>query len=427
MELLALLYKQYILDFPTELLLACVLFLIPLAKRSPAKIRVPLNIVMYFVLAGFLQWVISLGIPREFGLIFLFILAIAFFFATAQITLWDAMFGAACAYAVQHLAYSLHTLAASFATDGVAPVLMEGLVKGAVYLLCYILFARNISSRGQFGTVPRGALTSVVLILPVAFWLSILAGNYLVPDGVALYLICRLYGALCCIFVLWVQTSIRKNYFLQQQFEAERLLWGEAKKQYEISKENIELINQKCHDLKHQVAALRAVQDENVREQSIQEIEKSVMLYDSVVKTGNEVLDTVLTEKSLICERQNISWTCMADGRQLAFIDVVDLYTMLGNALDNAIECVSNLTDPEHRVIAVTLYTKKDILILQIENYFDGAPVFEDGLPKSTKEQTGYHGYGLRSIRRTAEKYGGSVSVDIGDQIFLLCIVIPLP
>ena len=112
------------------------------------------------------------------------------------------------------------------------------------------------------------------------------------------------------------------------------------------SAENVDLINRKCHDLKHQIAALRRISDRREREESIQALEQSVMIYDSVVKTGNDILDTVLTEKSLLCESRGITLTCVADGDCLDFMDGVDIYTIFGNALDNAIESVTPLDDP---------------------------------------------------------------------------------
>ena len=231
---------------------------------------------------------------------------------------------------------------------------------------------------------------------------------------------------LCCFFVLWVQVGSRRRERLQEELAVQRQLQQKQKEQYELSRENIALINRKCHDLKHQVAALRTVRDETEREASLQEIERSVMIYDSIVKTGNEVLDTVLTEKSLLCEKEHITMTCVADGSKLGFMDAVDLYTIFGNALDNAIESALTIPDPERRVIAVTVYTRSSLLLIQLENYYEGSLTFADGLPVTTKEHNGYHGYGMKSIRFTAEKYGGVVTVNTADNLFILRVSIPM-
>ena len=174
------------------------------------------------------------------------------------------------------------------------------------------------------------------------------------------------------------------------------------------------------------MAALRTVRGEEAREASLREIERSVMIYDAIVKTGNEVLDTVLTEKSLLCEREHITMTCVADGSKLDFMDAVDLYTIFGNALDNAIESVTAIPDPERRVIAVTVYTRSSLLLIQLENYYEQPLTFTDGLPVTTKGQNGFHGFGMKSIQYTAEKYGGIMTVHAEDHLFILRVSIPM-
>jgi sensor histidine kinase regulating citrate/malate metabolism len=117
----------------------------------------------------------------------------------------------------------------------------------------------------------------------------------------------------------------------------------------------------------------------------------------------------------------------VADGKQLEFIDPVDLYTILGNAIDNAIEAVRKLEEPDHRVVSVTIYAKQHMSVLQIENYYEGELHFAGGLPVSSKQDHRYHGFGVKSIRSTVEKYGGSISIDTENHIFLLCILLPTP
>ena len=107
-------------------------------------------------------------------------------------------------------------------------------------------------------------------------------------------------------------------------------------------------------------------------------------------------------------------------------MDPIDLFTLFGNALDNAIESVRKLSNPEKRVIALTLYSKPNMAVIQLENYYEGEIVFSDSVPVTTKDDAPNHGYGVRSIREIAGKYGGSVSIDTQDGIFLLCIVLPL-
>ena len=107
---------------------------------------------------------------------------------------------------------------------------------------------------------------------------------------------------------------------------------------------------------------------EREREDYLDEIERSIQIYDSTItiETGNEVLDTVLTEKSLYCEQHQITMTCVADGSKLGFLDGVDVYAIFGNALDNAIESVSKVPEPEKRLIAVSVWSRSGLLLIQV-------------------------------------------------------------
>ena len=96
-----------------------------------------------------------------------------------------------------------------------------------------------------------------------------------------------------------------------------RIFSGDSKKEhYRIAKENIDIINRKCHDLKHQIAALRDMCTKEEREKYIEEIQDSIQIYEAMVKTGNDVLDTILTEKSLACKENDIVVSCVADGKR---------------------------------------------------------------------------------------------------------------
>ena len=197
--------------------------------------------------------------------------------------------------------------------------------------------------------------------------------------------------------------------------------------QYQQSRESIELINRKYHDLKHQIAALRAEPDAGRRSAWLDEMESDIIAYEAQNKTGNQVLDVLLTGKSLYCQKHGIEFTCVADGAVLDGLGPMDLCTIVGNALDNAIESVKKLPDRQQRLIHVTVARQKGFALLRFENYYQGELQFENGLPLTTKGDTVYHGYGLKSIRQTARKYGGTVTVHTRKNWFELKVLLPLP
>ena len=214
---------------------------------------------------------------------------------------------------------------------------------------------------------------------------------------------------------------------LSERTEKETIarLARERQTQYEFSREVMELINQKSHDLKHQMLALSMLPDEE-RQRQLKETKQMVELYDAVVHTGNEALDTLLTEKQIYCVKRDIRLSCTVRSEKLEKVALVDLYVLLGNALDNAIESVERLEQPEMRNISLTILDRGDMLYMQVENYYDGILRFDEDMPQTRKEDTLNHGFGLRSIRTIARQYGGTMDIRTEDNLFFLDLVIPI-
>ena len=97
--------------------------------------------------------------------------------------------------------------------------------------------------------------------------------------------------------------------------------------------------------------------------------------------TTKQPLDIILSEKSLLCEKYKIKFSCMIDGDKLERISPGDIAAIFGNALDNAIESVTPLDDPEQRTIAVSVFSRAGLVLFQMENYYQGALNFDGDLP----------------------------------------------
>ena len=409
--------------FTANILLLSALMMIPLEKRRHFWPRA--------VLGAAACLAFSLVFPHSVVKYVVELLAVglAFVFFSCAISLPDAAYCMVCAYAVQHFASALYMLVLRSGRGAPAFSLVYLVCCGVPYALFYFFFARKMPESGHYHVDIKFSLISTALVLITALWLSEVAGDIFNRDGSPLYYVCKAYAMLCCFFVLWVQVAQKQKLKAQQALSLQQQIWKQQRAQYELSRKNIEVINRKCHDLKHQVSALRSVIPEREREDYLDEIERSIQIYDSTItiETGNEVLDTVLTEKSLYCEQHQITMTCVADGSKLGFLDGVDVYAIFGNALDNAIESVSKVPEPEKRLIAVSVWSRSGLLLIQVENYFEGTLAFEDGLPVTSKEDKDYHGFGIKSIRYAVEKYDGCMGIYPENNLFLLRISIPIP
>lgn len=196
--------------------------------------------------------------------------------------------------------------------------------------------------------------------------------------------------------------------------------------QYKNAREAMDVINYKYHDLKHHIIALRAEENAERRNKYLDQMESELQDYESQNETGNQILDVMLTTKNLYCQKHGITMTCVVDGTLFDFMKAMDICSIFGNALDNAIECELKIPDKQKRLISVTAYAQKNFLIIRFENYYEGNLHMKNDLPSTTKKDERFHGYGLKSLRYTVNKYGGAVDVGTSEQWFQLKILIPI-
>ncbi len=194
---------------------------------------------------------------------------------------------------------------------------------------------------------------------------------------------------------------------------------------YRNYQETINLINIKYHDLKHQLAGLRSETDPEKRAAWIDTLSAELEQYKPETQTGNQVLDGILDQKMPMIRKNGIKFTCVADGKILAFMHVTDICTIFGNALDNAIENLIVNVEPERRLIHMSVSMHRQFVYISIANYCDHPVAIVDGFPLTTKQDKKNHGFGVKSIAYTAEKYGGSVNFGVDHDMFEIKILIP--
>ena len=207
----------------------------------------------------------------------------------------------------------------------------------------------------------------------------------------------------------------------EEQIGVLHQLWRQDRAQFESVKANMDVINMKCHDLKH---ILDRIEDKLTGEEAAS-LREAIQFYDANIKTGNEVLDVVLCEKAMTCQKSGISFSCMADGEKLDFLTPVQTYTLFGNIIDNAVEAVKPLP-LEERVISLSCWEEKDSLVVEESNYFSGRLELDHGLPATSKGDSSRHGFGTKSIQYIAAQYGGTMDIKVVDNMFFLTVRFPL-
>ena len=329
-------------------------------------------------------------------------------------------------YAIQYLASNFGLLLYTF-TDAipspigyVADAAVWLCTRGIVYTVMFFILRRRRFEEGYYQGNKRNKVILVFLVIIVFICLSRLSIDD--PNRSAFAKIAEpIYAMLCSAFIITVELNMAQNDVITKELLDVKELLHQEREQYLMTKENIEIINEKCHDLKHQISFLR--QDKS--DKYISEIEKAVMIYDSTVKTESAVLDILLTEKKLQCEAKNIKLTTVVNGKLLDFMDETDVYSLFGNALSNAIESVSAFPQEDMRHIALNVKKVGGMCSIHVENPYVGEIVFSDDLPETTKDKN-WHGYGMKSMNRVVNSYGGVLTVTAKNGIFTLDILMPI-
>lgn len=421
-----------------EMLAASFCFFIFLKKRNHFWIRVVISVGVLFA-ASLIIYPYFTDITNVYNwvwFVFIFALIIAICFFCCEITWKDAVMAASCGALLQHTASSLFIVVFY---QGIIPefsgIRYWGMFAG-VYFLGTFLIARKLLDQGHYHVSKANAAIMAVTVLTIVLVLSVLVKSTTIDvigvgtankEYIKLFRLNQIYALGACVLVLALESILQRELRIQQTLSENKNLWTQRQLQYEMSRENIAMITRKCHDMKHQIEALIQTESHSQRRRNfIEEVQDMIQVYDSDVHTGNEALDTILMEKGLYCKVHHIDWTCVADGKLLEFMDVVDLFTVMGNALDNAVESVEKRDKDQYKSIGVRVWKKDLFAVIQVENSFEGELKMKNGLPLTSKADKENHGIGIRSIKSIVEKYQGTVSVRVQDGNFVLTILLPI-
>lgn len=360
------------------------------------------------------------------------VLAAAVVYACYDTSAWMALFCGSAGYTLQNLASVVEDFAkeaTGFSSLGLGlpfELAVSAVCVAAIYALCYRLFIGRLASYGITDIRDRGVLLVMLVSILVEIVFDMLNGELakagFLSAGVVVY---QVIQATLCLFILYVEYEMLFRRHLEVDVAAMARTMEEERRHYELARDTVEAINVKCHDIRHQIRQLGG--EGRVDRGFLDEVAREVSIYDAVVKTGNDPLDVILTEKSLLCEREGIALSVVADGSALGFMAPADVYSLFGNAVDNAMEAVRRLDDPSKRRIDVSVRSAGEMVAIHVENYFAGPLAFEDGLPRSTKGDAANHGFGTLSMRHVAERYGGSLAVKVQGEIFHLNVLVGRP
>ena len=271
--------------------------------------------------------------------------------------------------------------------------------------------------------------------LPVNFWrlllflflppFGILSGPMLFTDAVSssqterdslffawLFVLCMLY---------WIVLLLAIPVLARQQDLEQRAHFSQMRRQYYrmVDQQQKEARKLK-HDMRNHLTALSGLQGKD-RDQYLQELLDAPALNMKVTFCQNQTANVLLAAKAEQAQELGASLDIQADIPILPGIDPMDLCSLLGNALDNALEAVAKLPE-EQRRISFRARTQKGLFAAKIQNTCVPSPDHERAgrLPKTWKKDSINHGLGLSNMREIVERYGGQIDYQKSSSEFIL-------
>lgn len=258
-------------------------------------------------------------------------------------------------------------------------------------------------------TLTPGYIAGIVLGL--SFCMHVLSGDEVMPVPILTSAIGLLY--LNIVIVLYAERAKSASDQKLQSELAEHHYTMQEQYYTQLRSEQEET-RAMFHDINKYMQAMRTLAAEGNVAEVNQMMAETQELFDSlttVVDVGNSVVSTILNEYREITEDADIPFTFDVSVPQNLGISAVDLYVLLGNTLDNAIEACQSLPI-EERYIRIQMRIYHNILFYQIEN-----PYAEGYLQRSRGKN---HGYGLQNVRKCVEKHDGHMSISQNENKFVL-------
>ena len=308
-------------------------------------------------------------------------------------------------------------------------------IKIVTYVGCYFLIARTYKKYSKYIIKTLNIVIMGIIVYFVINVANVFIEQHIAPrlwsynNGVLSYdgSVRGVLAATLIIFCIIYDTLVVGGFVVMEHRQETMIIKATLQskvRQQEMMEKNITFINMKCHDLRKELRRLKE-KNGNLTDEDFCLLEDSLNFYDSSIKTGNVNIDALIQDKLIYCNSIGIQFTALVDGDSFKAIDQSDVYFLLVNIIDNAIEATENIEEKEHRVISLTASTKQGMLFIEETNYYNGEIKFNsDGSLKTTKKDSKYHGYGTKSIAYITKKYDGKIEYEIKDNIFKLKIVI---
>ena len=420
--------------FVGELLLATSVYVFKLRRRN--------HFLLWLVLclSCFIGFAYSWSLIPYINSVTSIIFSILFFFiaffgligslmACFKVNIQAAMFLGTAGYAMQHFTYKLIQIVIGSIEKGIPSFVdnnygIYGIYASFVIIslpIFYNMFGKKIHNNETLIIEDSRLLIISIILIICTVILNLIYESFVKVSNLTLFIVGCLFDMVCCFLTLFIEFEMLKSKEISEAYIQMKTIWESEKKQLEISKENMDYMKILAHDLKHELNESTLL----ISKDKVDELNHRIAAFGNSIKTGNDILDLVIAERTLIVQKENINLSIIADGSVLSNMKQSDCYSLFMNIMDNAIDAVKELPK-DQREISLAVRESMGMILIHEVNPFQGTLNFKDGLPQTTKRDSMYHGFGTKSIKGIVDSYSGDCEISIKDNnIYVLNILLP--
>lgn len=420
--------------FVGELLLATSVYVFKLRRRNHFWLWLVL------CLSCFIGFAYSWSLIPYINSVTSIIFSILFFFiaffgligslmACFKVNIQAAMFLGTAGYAMQHFTYKLIQIVIGSIEKGIPSFVdnnygIYGIYASFVIIslpIFYNMFGKKIHKNETLIIEDSRLLIISIILIICTVILNLIYESFVKVSNLTLFIVGCLFDMVCCFLTLFIEFEMLKSKEISEAYIQMKTIWESEKKQLEISKENMDYMKILAHDLKHELNESTLL----ISKDKVDELNRRIAAFGNSIKTGNDILDLVIAERTLIVQKENINLSIIADGSVLSNMKQSDCYSLFMNIMDNAIDAVKELPK-DQREISLAVRESMGMILIHEVNPFKGTLNFKDGLPQTTKGDSMYHGLGTKSIKGIVDSYSGDCEISIKDNnIYVLNILLP--
>ncbi len=286
------------------------------------------------------------------------------------------------------------------------------LISSPVYVAVWFSFIRkkrDVNENDGLNRIVVLSAVTLVLLQTISGFIPLYES-----ESYAMSLIAKILIIIAAFLVLFMKNVIIRSVLLNNENKIIEKLRIEEEKHYNQLESSMDLISIKCHDLKHVIGKI----EEGTFEGYVNELKDAVNSFENISFTNNKILDIILSEKNSYCIKHGIRFTCMGDASFLSFMSASDMYTLFGNAIDNAIDAVAMFQSDSKKSINLVISVENGFGTVDLMNYYTGEISFKEDVPVTKKSDKNYHGFGVKSMKMVVEKYGGEFSISANGSVF---------